>query len=238
MDVEDATRMAQRLLELHGLDDWTLVLDRAKTRAGICRYGTRQIGLSRPLTLLHDEAQVRDTVLHEIAHALAGPRAQHGPRWRATALRVGANPQRCVPADAPRVPGPWVGRCPAGHERTRHRRPTRVESCSRCLPRFCLDHLVQWRFHGVEVPMSAAYAASLARAQGGLAGADGAPSPPAVLPVLPVGTPVRLGGGGRWAGARGTVVKRGRTRYHVRTATGLLTAPFALVQPVGDLPSP
>jgi len=48
-----------------------------------------------------------------------------------------------------------------------------------------------------------------------------------------VGARVRLGGGGRHAGATGVVVKRGRTRYHVRTRAGVLTAPFALVSALG-----
>ncbi len=49
---------------------------------------------------------------------------------------------------------------------------------------------------------------------------------------VPVGARVRLGGSGRCAGLTGMVEKRGRTRYHVRTAEGLLSAPFALVHPL------
>ena len=41
--------------------------------------------------------QVTDTILHEIAHALAGPGAGHGPAWKATASRLGATPKSCAP---------------------------------------------------------------------------------------------------------------------------------------------
>ena len=132
MEIGAAREMARGLMDEHGLQGWQLTFDRAKRRAGVCRPGQRTIGLSRPLTELHDVAQVRDTVLHEIAHALAGPRAGHGPRWREIAAAIGAVPQRCLPSDAPTVAGAWVGTCPAGHTIDRHRRPTQVSSCREC----------------------------------------------------------------------------------------------------------
>jgi hypothetical protein len=74
MEITRALATGRRLLREHGLDDWTIVADRAKTRAGVCRYSRREIGISGPLTTLHDESEVLDTILHEIAHALVGPR--------------------------------------------------------------------------------------------------------------------------------------------------------------------
>ena len=41
-------------------------------------------------------AEIRDTVLHEIAHALVGPEARHGPEWKAIAKRLGATPRANV----------------------------------------------------------------------------------------------------------------------------------------------
>ncbi|HQK32467.1 MAG TPA: SprT-like domain-containing protein, partial [Phycicoccus sp.] len=76
MQMDQALGLARRLMFEHDLTGWTVVADRAKTRAGVCRFAKRQIGLSRPLTELHSEAEVRDTILHEIAHALVGP--EHG----------------------------------------------------------------------------------------------------------------------------------------------------------------
>ena len=34
-----------------------------------------------------------DTILHEIAHAIAGVEAGHGPAWKAVAQRLGATPR-------------------------------------------------------------------------------------------------------------------------------------------------
>ena len=37
--------------------------------------------------------EVKDTILHEIAHALAVARAGHGPAWKTVARRIGATPK-------------------------------------------------------------------------------------------------------------------------------------------------
>lgn len=85
--------MARRLIEEHGLTDWTLAFVEAKRRLGDCRYRDRVIRISRAHALEGSEEQIRDTVLHEIAHAIAGPKAGHGPLWKATARRIGATPR-------------------------------------------------------------------------------------------------------------------------------------------------
>src|SRR5215207_599997 len=80
----------------HGLlaGGWRFRFDNARRRFGSCRSREKVITLSRPLTLLNGEEQVRDTILHEIAHALT-PDDGHGPQWRAKCREVGARPERC-----------------------------------------------------------------------------------------------------------------------------------------------
>ncbi len=85
--------MARGLMEEHGLADWTLAFVEAKRRLGDCHFGDRVIRISRAHALQGSEEQIRDTVLHEIAHAIAGPEAGHGPLWKATARRIGATPR-------------------------------------------------------------------------------------------------------------------------------------------------
>ncbi|MEU4242471.1 SprT-like domain-containing protein [Actinoplanes sp. NPDC026619] len=227
MDLSEARRLASGLMAEHGLRGWRLVFDNAKTRAGVCRYDRKEIGLSRPLISLYDVEVVTETVLHEIAHAMAGPRHGHDRVWRATARRLGCSGRRCMPADAPSVDGPWVGLCPAGHRTTAHRRPIRVKSCLACSARFDAAAIYTWAHHGQPAPMDPRYDAELARIRAGRP-AIGPPPVPAQ-----VGERVRLTGTGKYAGLAGTVVKRGRTRYQVQTRAGLLSVAFTAAQRTG-----
>ena len=88
--------MARGLMDEHGLADWTFAFLEAERRLGDCRYDERLIRVGRAHALEAGEAEIRDTVLHEIAHALAGPEARHGPKWRETARRLGATPRANV----------------------------------------------------------------------------------------------------------------------------------------------
>ena len=240
MNIDEARQLAEDLIRQHQLTGWRLVFDRARTRAGVCRFGPREIGLSRVLTALHPPELVRDTILHEIAHAIAGPGHAHDAVWRATAIRIGGDGRRCVSATAPRAPAPWVGVCARGHEVSRHRRPSRPASCIQCASTFDPAHLFDWRFHGRRIPLSAEYEAELVRlralaerqpASAALRPADGVPpARPPVRARLTPGTVVVLHGGGKYAGLTGRIEKRGRTRYHIRTRIGVVTAPFAMVQ--------
>lgn len=223
MDIGEAGRLARELMDAHGLHGWHFAFDRAKKRAGVCRYGQQTIGLSAPLTALHTPAQVRDTILHEIAHALVGAQHGHGPAWRAMARSVGASPDRCLPEDAPRLPGAWVGTCPRGHTIDRHRRPAQVTSCRQCSPAFDPQALFTWTHHGVPAAMTVGYHRQL-EAVLFAAEREGAGD------LLGIGDRVRVLTPGRYEGLVGVVVKRGRTRFHIRSRAMTLTVPFDHVE--------
>jgi predicted SprT family Zn-dependent metalloprotease len=136
MTPQDAETLARRLMAAHGVGDWAFGFNRRKRSLGLCYYERRRIELSRHYIARNDEASVRDTVLHEIAHALAGRRAGHGPAWKALCVKIGATPLRCD-ATAEMPAGRWVGQCPScAKEFSRHRRPQRGArySCKRCGP--------------------------------------------------------------------------------------------------------
>ena len=85
--------MARRLMDAHGLTGWTFAFGEARRRLGHCHFRHHVIRISRTHALEGSEEQIRDTVLHEIAHAIAGYEAGHGPLWKVTARRIGATPR-------------------------------------------------------------------------------------------------------------------------------------------------
>ena len=232
MERGDVARLARGLMAEHGLSGWTFRLDRARRRAGLCRHDAREISLSVLLTALYDEADVREVVLHEIAHALVGARHGHNAVWRATARRIGSTGRRLVREGSPEVEGDWVGRCPAGHRVTRFRRPQRPQACGRCSPVFDRRFLLSWSYRGRPVPELGGRAA--ADRDGTLPPASGASSLPRVDPAtVRPGEPLRVVAPGRYDGVVGALVKRGRTRYHLQVGRVVLTVPFGLVERAG-----
>ncbi len=136
---------AEQLLAAHlGPGGWTFAFDHAKTRAGQCDFGRRRITVSRHIASRVSEEDVDQVLLHEVAHALAGPRAGHGPVWRRTAASIGYTGSRLYDGPVASELAPWVGTCPAGHEHFRYRTPTRPLACARCSRRFDGRNLISW----------------------------------------------------------------------------------------------
>lgn len=88
-------------LRARGLHDWGFYWDRARRRLGACWYQKKCISLSR--YLLGEDGctgrEVRDTILHEIAHALSFTHARergHGAIWKQWCQFLGAAPRRCA----------------------------------------------------------------------------------------------------------------------------------------------
>jgi predicted SprT family Zn-dependent metalloprotease len=145
MEIEVAKRMALRLMHEHGLYSrgWTLHIGRGARLFGACHHSRRCITLSGPLIALNNEAEVRDTILHEIAHALVSQDAGHGPRWKACAIAVGARPQRCAAVSVRQPAKTWIMTCPAcGQSGERYRR--RRVSCGKCAREFDDRFLLVW----------------------------------------------------------------------------------------------
>ncbi|MDR1265150.1 MAG: SprT-like domain-containing protein [Propionibacteriaceae bacterium] len=127
-------RRGEELVAAH-LPRWSFDLDQARARVGCCHYADHKITLSRHLVVHLSAAEVDQALLHEIAHALAGHRAGHGPQWRRAAARLGYTGRRTVAVPAARLQARWLARCPHGHEYRRHRRPSTVAYCRPCSQR-------------------------------------------------------------------------------------------------------
>lgn len=144
-DLDRVTVWAHALISHHLPDQgWTFRFDNAKRRAGLCNYTDRTISVSRYLAARYEDDEIHQILLHEVAHALAGTEAAHGPRWKAIADDLGYVGARLHHGETADELAPWVGECPAGHRIYRYRRPTRKSSCAQCSSRFSPAHLIRW----------------------------------------------------------------------------------------------
>ena len=125
-----AIDLATELMDAHGLVDWRIKLDHARRRAGQCDFTNKTISLSRLYVRHADIGHIRDTILHEIAHALVGPRHGHDAVWRQKAREIGCTATRCHSLSFARAR--WVMTCPNGcFSVERHRKKSGLV-CASC----------------------------------------------------------------------------------------------------------
>lgn len=139
MDLDRARRLAVSLMAEHGVSDYDFGFDRARRRQGLCvapgRGRRGRITLSRHFVELNGEAEVRGTILHEIAHALVGPGLGHSAEWARVCRGIGGDPSVLGGGAMPQ--GRWRATC-AGCGRTHSfvRRPKALTGwvCRQCGP--------------------------------------------------------------------------------------------------------
>ena len=125
-----AIDLATELMDAHGLVGWRIKLDHARRRAGQCDFTNKTISLSRLYVRHADIDHIRDTILHEIAHALVGPRHGHDTVWRQKAREIGCTATRCHDMSFARAR--WVMKCPNGcFSVERHRKKSGLV-CASC----------------------------------------------------------------------------------------------------------
>lgn len=125
MQLLEVITLGNQLMREHGLTQrgWIFELDDAKRRFGLCSYRNRTISISRSLASLNDELKVKDTILHEIAHALVGGGHGHNDIWKKKCVEIGAKPERCYSSNETCTPKlryyAICEPCGAVHQRTK-----------------------------------------------------------------------------------------------------------------------
>jgi predicted SprT family Zn-dependent metalloprotease len=145
--VEDVERYAKEQMARYGLIKfgWTFEWNRRTTEFGRCNHRYKVIQLSRPLVRLNTLDSAKGTVLHEIAHALAGWQAKHGPDWISMCRLVGVEPQVKKQGIGPK--SRWTGTCPTCHKNAYRAKPVRAwcRACARKLKATDERTQIQWR---------------------------------------------------------------------------------------------
>jgi len=115
---------------------------------GSCWYSKKVISLSKPLCLTNPNqlhGKIKDTILHEIAHAFTvhifglKEGKGHGHLWVNISKQIGADGKRCYSLNdfggITPVKGKYYGECPSCKNATNfHRKPKRTYSCGKCSP--------------------------------------------------------------------------------------------------------
>jgi len=157
MKLEQAKELAIKLMQEHGLNDWSFKFDHAKRRFGACNYTKKTISLSKHLSLLNSCDEVQDTILHEIAHALC-PRDGHGKLWQAKCREIGAKPERLYTAEQVKgLEANYILYCPnCNFEHERFRRSRKKYYCASCCKKYNNNRvdqrfLLKWRLNTPKV---------------------------------------------------------------------------------------
>lgn len=111
--------------------DWTFVWSNGKKILGYCCYRNKHISLSLyTIGRVSDEEQ-KDTILHEIAHALnwiENNQRGHGKSWKTICKRIGAIPQRCFKGKISNTEYKYELKCPkCNHTAGLHRMSKKIK---------------------------------------------------------------------------------------------------------------
>ena len=121
---------AETLLEKHGLERWRFGFDQAARRGGRCVFDRQEISVSEQFAYAASEDEVTDTILHEIAHAIVGPKHGHDAIWKATAKRIGCSAR--VTHDVDFSSARWILTCPTCDWRIPRFRRRKGLVCAEC----------------------------------------------------------------------------------------------------------
>lgn len=166
-ELENAT---QELFAAHKLEGWKILFENVSSRAGQCNYTNKTISYGILFMLHADREQRMNTVLHEIAHAIAGAGHGHDAFWKRTFISLGGNGERSAerPASVYTTENYlWIGVCPTCGDVTGFKRaPQTVWGCVKCPKHSPVQgRIFEWKKNHVAVApadISAKYAASYA----------------------------------------------------------------------------
>ena len=106
MDLLEIATMARELMDFHGLQDWIFKFNRSKYKKyGNCCYSLKTINITSFYSFREAsyDSLIKDTILHEIAHALVGRGHEHDSIWKAKCIEIGCIPNRfCESLNIPR----------------------------------------------------------------------------------------------------------------------------------------
>ena len=142
MNFTELTNNIRALIDTYAPKGTEFKWDNAKSRLGSCTYRySKYIGyydfkitISFPLATINDWETVRNTVIHEIAHART-PSHGHDAVWRRECIRLGGDGERLADGNKINtVPMKFIGVCPKCGGKCFRNRRTNGYHCDRTQP--------------------------------------------------------------------------------------------------------
>lgn len=148
---------AQRNLIAEG---WEFRFSKRKRAIGTCSiHGDKKVIEYSIHFIDNSEEAIKDTILHEMAHALAGLKEAHNNNWKKWCIKLGANPNRtngdkineATTKNLIKV-AKYTASCPnCKREFPKHKIPTKMESCGHCSPVYNPNYLLNYKTKNGEV---------------------------------------------------------------------------------------
>ena len=93
MDRLAATKYCREKLDEYGLKHWSIRITTNVNQRflGLCSHNDCCIIVNAHHVDQNPDSEIKDTILHEIAHALVGPNHGHDPTWVTKAKEIGVN---------------------------------------------------------------------------------------------------------------------------------------------------
>lgn len=153
MNLKEVRLLAVELMGKHELIQrgWSFQFDNSKRRLGVCNYRKKVIGMSSYLIPYTKIDKIKDTLLHEIAHALVGHGHGHSKVWKEKAIEIGCSGKRCynpmedlIKHEELNSNAKYKLVCDScGTITPRHRKPKRKTSCGKCDSRYNDKYLLK-----------------------------------------------------------------------------------------------
>ncbi len=127
--------------EKWSLDEWRIEFSNRKRTLGHCNCTKKTVSISKAYLESNTFSVMKDTLLHEIAHALQyekTSKTDHGNEWKEIAHKVGCKPRRCADLSEINLPAPkYIGTCTScGNKTNFYRKATKIYSCNICSKKF------------------------------------------------------------------------------------------------------
>ena len=120
---------------------WEIKFSNRKRTLGHCNCSQKIISISNAYLNTNPFPVMKDTLLHEIAHALQyikTGKTNHGTGWKEIASEVGCKPIRCADLREVNLPSAkYIGTCPCCGNKTKfYRKVRKMYSCNICCNSF------------------------------------------------------------------------------------------------------